>query len=271
MIRLGHIDYSNCLPVHAALLERSGAAVQIVRGVPSALNAELAAGRIDVAPCSSIEFARHAGEYRVLPELVIGSDGPVGSILLESSLPLEALDGRVVLLPTASATSVVLLRALLEIRVGVTPRYVWFDQNGGAPAATGAAAALWIGDAALRRRFAPGRAVHDLGAEWAAWRALPFAFAIWQTRLGPEHDAELRALHRALVDSRDAFLRALPDRAARHAPEFGIAANVLHRYWGSLHYGLTPRMSAGLEEFYRLAARLGEVPGVPRLRFTPAG
>jgi chorismate dehydratase len=269
MIRLGHIEYSNCLPVHASLLAGSEPDVEIVRGVPSRLNEELAAGRIDVAPCSSIEFARHASEYRVLPGLVIGSDGAVGSILLESTVPLDSLDGCSVALPTASATSVVLLRALLELRLGVVPRYVWFDQDSADPVGDGATAALRIGDAALRRQLPTGRRHYDLGTEWQAWTGLPFAFAIWQTRLGAERDADLQRLQGALVASRQAFLADAAAMAGRHAPDFGLPAELLAGYWKSLHYEFSPRMLEGLEHYYQLAARLGEVPAVPRLRFTP--
>ena len=85
MLRLGHIVYSNCFPVHARLVDapRAGDPAR-VEGIPSRLNALLERGEIDVAPCSSIEFARYGGRYRVLPDLVIGSRGPVRSIRLLS-------------------------------------------------------------------------------------------------------------------------------------------------------------------------------------------
>src|SRR5688500_15274661 len=113
MIRLGHIEYSNCFPLHAELLEQGSPQVELVRGVPTELNRALEAGAIDVAPASSIEYARHADRYRVLPEFVIGSRGPVHSILLESTRPIEELIDTRVAIPTASATSVVLLKILL--------------------------------------------------------------------------------------------------------------------------------------------------------------
>ena len=75
-LRLGHIVYSNCFPVHARLLDVGAPEwIDIVQGVPSQLNALLERGEIDVAPCSSIEFARNADRYRVLPDLVIGVAG----------------------------------------------------------------------------------------------------------------------------------------------------------------------------------------------------
>jgi chorismate dehydratase len=258
MIRLGHIDYSNCVPVHALLLEAPSAGLELVRGVPSQLNRALAAGDIDAAPCSSIEYARHAGEYRILPLHAIGSAGPVQSILLETSRPLAQLDGRTVAVPTASATSVVLLRALLELRLGVRPRFEWYEQAAHVdPIATGAAAALRIGDVALARAAVPGRRTHDLGAEWTAWTGLPFAFAVWQVRreLADESIVRLAAW---LSESRAWFVPRAALLARRYAPRYGLTPQRLLSYWTSLRFDLDLAMQQGLLHFYRLAAELGE-------------
>ena len=128
-LRLGHIVYSNCFPVHARLLDVGAPGwIDIVQGVPSHLNTLLERGEIDVAPCSSIEFARNADRYRVLPDLVIGARGPVRSIVFAATRPPEELDGALVAMPTASATSVVLLKVLLRLRWGVQPRFRWFGR-----------------------------------------------------------------------------------------------------------------------------------------------
>ncbi len=61
MLRLGHIVYSNCFPVHARFIDQAPpAGVTLTHGVPSRLNELLGRGEIDVAPCSSIEYARDA-------------------------------------------------------------------------------------------------------------------------------------------------------------------------------------------------------------------
>jgi chorismate dehydratase len=265
MIRLGHIEYSNCIPVHALLLERPPAGVELIRDVPSALNAALAAGTIDVAPCSSIEYARHAADYAILPGLAIGSAGPVQSILLESAVPIERLDGAQIAVPTASATSVVLLRALLELRLGIRPRYEWWEQTAaGDPIDDGAAAALRIGDVALGRNVPVGRGVHDLGALWWEWTGLPFAFAVWQVRRAadPAEVAEVAAL---LRESHAWFVPRAADLAVRYAPAFGLSSRRLLQYWHSLQFDLDAAMQQGLLHFYELAARLGEAPPVDRL------
>ena len=51
MLKLGHITYSNCFPVHARIIDCGAPeGVEIVEGVPSYLNARLERGEIDVAP-----------------------------------------------------------------------------------------------------------------------------------------------------------------------------------------------------------------------------
>jgi chorismate dehydratase len=270
MIRLGHIDYSNCIPVHALLLESPPADVRLVRDTPSQLNRALARGDIDAAPCSSIEYARHAGEYRILPAHAIGSNGPVQSILLESACEPQRLDGRTVAVPTASATSVVLLRILLETRLGVRPDLRWYDQAAEAdPAGRGVAAVLRIGDVALRRTPAPGRMVVDLGAEWTAWTGLPFAFAVWQVRRDVP-PAAVQRLVRLLSESRAHFTAHSRGLAERYAPAYDLSPRRLLDYWTSLRFDLDPAMQRGLLHFYSLAADLGEAPATATLDVVPA-
>ena len=56
MIKLGRIGYVNMAPV----FYRLDAEVEEVVGVPTELNRKLIAGELDVAPISSIEYARNA-------------------------------------------------------------------------------------------------------------------------------------------------------------------------------------------------------------------
>ena len=266
MIRLGHIEYSNCFPLHAELLAQGHPDIQIVQGVPSELNRALEEGAIDVAPASSIEYARHADRYRVLPEFVIGSRGAVHSILFESTRPIEELNDTRVAIPTASATSVVLLKILLRLKYNVAVRFEWFSQEmWGDPFQTGADAVLWIGDVALRRSFTGTRLVYDLGSEWTDWTALPFAFAIWQTTLASERDAELEPLVQSFRRSRTNFQVNAIELAEQHAETFGVLPQRLARYWKRLCYEFDPAMQEGLLHFYRLAHALGEAPLVERV------
>jgi chorismate dehydratase len=267
-LRLGHITYSNCFPVHARLIDRPRPGDPVlVEGIPSHLNERLARGEIDVAPCSSIEFARHADEYRVMPELVIGSRGAVRSILLLGKRPPAEFGGFSVGLPTASATSVVLLKILLRVRWGVSPDFFWFDQAREDPFARGAEAALFIGDVALRPDLHPEVPVRlDLGEEWSLETGLPFAFAVWQVGgVGAEASRQLRRL---LIESRTYGLERRAELAERYASTFNFTAPLLDAYWRDLSYELDAPMEEGLRTFYRLAAEIGEISTVPELRWT---
>lgn len=243
MLRLGHIVYSNAFPVHAQFIDEGPPAnVTLVEGVPSDLNRLLADRVIDVWPCSSIEYARHADRYRLMPEIVIGAVGPVRSILLIGRPP-EELDGRRIGLATASAASVVPLKILCRERWRLAPVFVAFDQQRDDPFRMGADAALFIGDAALR----PGlhreqRARVDLAAEWYAHTHLPFAFALreyWRERRG-----------------------SLAKRYARH---FGLTPPQLRDYWNDLRFELDAHMIEGLRRFYEFAAAIGAIERCPQL------
>jgi chorismate dehydratase len=269
MIRLGHIVYSNCFPVHAALLaEPLPSGVELHTGVPSQINRALAMGAIDVAPCSSIEYARHADHYCILPGLVIGSDGPVQSIRFDTRVAPEQLNGETVYVTDSSATSVVLLRILLERYWGVSPSFETFDQTSTDPLGDGAAAALFIGDVALRRTSDAAAYAFDLGEQWRNWTGLPFAFAVWQARTDTPAQ-ELARLHYLLLESRAYFGRHSALLAKRFAGDFAMEPDRLLRYWQSLRYDLDERMRQGLLHFLALAAELGEAPPVPQLDFVP--
>ena len=110
MIKLGRIGYVNMAPVFFRL----DAEVEEVVGVPTELNRQLVAGELDVAPISSIEYARNAATLRLLPRLCVSSEGAVESIQLISKTPLDQI--RTVAVTPESATSVVLTQRALPRR-----------------------------------------------------------------------------------------------------------------------------------------------------------
>ncbi|CAN5797575.1 menaquinone biosynthesis protein [soil metagenome] len=267
-MRLGHIIYSNCFPVHARLIDRPlPTDPELVEGIPSSLNLLLSRGEIDVSPCSSIEFARHADRYTILPDLVIGSSGPVRSIMFLCDRSPDELQGCTVAVPSASATSVVLLKILLQLRWKASARFVWFDQRVDDPFAAGASAALFIGDVALQPDLYTALPVRlDLGTEWTDHSELPFAFAVWQA-VGGSTPA-LRELHSTLIASRSYGLKHRQALAERHQHRFGMPPHTLAEYWDGLRYDLNPAMMKGLELFYRQAVEIGELEAAPDFRWS---
>jgi len=246
VIRLGRISYVNMAPVFFRL----DAEVEEIAGVPTDLNRRLLAGELDVAPISSIEYARHADRLRLLPRLCVGSEGAVESIQLVTRLALE--DVRTVAVTPESATSVVLTKVLLPDAAHV-------------PHGEEADAKLLIGDAALQSAFEDPTPHHDLGRLWLERTGLPMVFAVWAAP-EPVHPG-LLALEDALVASvRQA--RAEPETLAREASaRYGYPAGFLARYFEKLRYRFGPRERAGLNTFLEMAQDVGELEAVPELRF----
>src|SRR5712691_2643356 len=246
MIRLGRIGYVNMAPVFFRL----DADVEEIVGVPTALNRQLIAGELDVAPISSIEYARHADRLRLLPRLCVSSEGAVESIQLISKTPLDRI--RTVAVTPESATSVVLTKVLLPDAVHV-------------PLGEEAEAKLLIGDAALRSAFEDPTPHHDLGRLWLERTGLPMVFAVWAAP-EPTHPG-LPELEDALVASVRAA-RTEPEQLAYESSErYGYPAGFLARYFEKLRYRFGPRERAGLLTFLELARDVGELDVVPELRF----
>jgi len=246
VIKLGRISYVNMAPV----FHRLEYDVEEVVGVPTELNRMLIDGQLDIAPISSIEYARHADTLRLLPRLCVSSEGAVDSIQLVTRLPLGRV--RSVAVTPESATSVVLTRVLLpgaEIRS--------FEEE--------ADAKLLIGDAALKSAFEDPTPHYDLGRLWLEKTGLPMVFAVWAA---PEPLVDgISDLEHALVAS-VRLARSEPEKLAYEASErYGYPPGFLARYFEKLRYSFGPRERAGFYTFLEMARDVGELHHVPELRF----
>lgn len=268
MLKLGHIVYSNCFPVHAGILTGKVASpFKVVEGIPSELNRYLSEGKVDVSPSSSIEYAVNPGRYLLLPDLSITSRTKVMSIILESKVPLEELERKTVALTTASATSVVLLRVLMELHHGVNPDFMQYEQGVEDPYAQ-ADAVLTIGDLAIKRsRTSRLPHVYDLGELWNRLTGLPFVFALWQVNYKKNLEPDLIRLYDALAESKRYGLARLPELAAGHAAKFDVPFDILLQYWQCFSYDFGHEEQQGLLTFYGYAAELGIIDAVPELHF----
>jgi len=269
--RVGHIQFLNCLPIYWGLM-RSGALIDVDlhKDTPEKLSAALVAGDLDIGPISLVEYLRHADELVLLPDLAVGSDGPVLSVNIVATRPLTELDGARVALGSTSRTGVLLAQMLLSERYGVEPAYFRCP-----PELTQmlleADAGVLIGDAALRALYdAPrrGLAVTDLGQAWREWTGLPMVFAVWAARrdFAADHPGRVKEVHDAFLRSRDLCLSELDEVAAAAARWEPFDADTLASYFRVLDFSLGERQVAGLREFARRAAAAGAVPELP-----PAG
>lgn len=276
-MRVGRIPYINCYPVYGAIdrdiIPLGG---EIVDGVPTALNAQMAAGTLDVSVISAVEYARDASRYLLLPDLAISCNGPVRSVVLFSKRPASELSGRRVLVSRSSMTSVALLELLFENVWDARPTFVPADAeltDIGSFASEDHEARLVIGDAALllgaslqeqgRRNDLLEqlgyRYAYDLGAEWKSWTELPFVFAVWVAQRTTDTHAALN-VHASLIASRNWGLRHLDTLAAQAALATGVPKAACLTYLSDLDYGLSYGHLAGLTEFFRRLVAAGKVP-----------
>ncbi len=268
--RLGHIQFINCLPLYYGMVKNDVLLdVDLVKANPADLAVDLVGGSLDLAPIPAIEYARHADDLVLLPDIAISSDGEVQSILLVSKLPAEELSGRTVALAANSRTSQVLARVLLEQRWGVTPEYTEMPPD--LPAMLrDADAALLIGDEAIRTYWEPPENLHtyDLGTEWRAWTGLPMVYAVWAVRGDyaaeqPEAVAEVRDLLNASLGYCRVHLDDISEYAARWEP---FPAERFRSYFDALKFRFDPPYREGLRRYLTEAASIGQLERVPELR-----
>jgi chorismate dehydratase len=258
-VRVSAVGYLNARPlVHG--LDRRPDLFDVQFDLPSSCAARLHAGEVDLGLIPAIEYLRD--EYRLVPGMAIGSDGPILSVAVFTTRPIAHVAR--IALDTSSRTSAALCRVLCREYWEIAPAFV--------PAAPDLAqmlavadAALVIGDPALA--IDPARAgvdKLDLGAAWRALTGLPFVYAAWTGRPGALQPAHLDALAAA----RDAGLAARDAIAADAAAGDAVRAAAFAAYLrGNLSYGFGERERAGLERFLALAVEAGHAPQTRPLRF----
>ncbi|MEE9382131.1 MAG: cyclic dehypoxanthinyl futalosine synthase [Nannocystaceae bacterium] len=262
-LRVRSVSFLNAHPLYRGLEACETATGKSLFSVETALPGscadDLAQGRCDLALVPVASYLAHP-EWEVVPGIGIGCRGPVETVMLASSVPLE--DIRVVHLDAASRTSNLLLQVLLRAR-GLAPRYETAPHGQGELRVKARSAALVIGDAAFGIR---DRHTHcyDLGAWWFERTRLPFVFAFWAGRPGVLTIEVVEALQRTAERN----LQKYPERMAgeyrdlriakglRHQPEH-MYANYLRKV---IRYRLDTASREGMVEFLARARESGLAP-----------
>jgi len=264
-IRLGQIDYINCLPVYYAI--ENGLVpieVRMVKGPPTKLNEMFISGKLDITPISSIEFARHNDIAMILPNLSIGAEGNVESILLFSKVPVTELDGLKVCLPSSSATSVALLKILFEhyyqIQVDFSVRkpnlQEMLKKN---------EAALLIGDDALIARAGDlvwGRKslyVTDLGRAWQEFTDQKMIYALWviHKNFVEENPSDVEIISKAFIEAKDCGFAHVPALVEKANAKTGLSQQTLEDYFNTVQYDFGEAEQKALLTFYDYAYKSG--------------
>lgn len=258
-LRLGAVSYLNTKPLVYGL-DAYPDQFDVRFDVPSKCATLLHEGKVDLGLIPAIEYLH--GDYRIVPDVSIASDGPVTTVAVFTRKPIA--HAKTIALDLSSRTSVALTRVLCAKHWKIDPSFTPAEPDLDAMLAR-ADAALVIGDPAFDIDPAVrGVTKIDLGAEWKTMTGLPFVYAMWVGRPGAATAAQCRALQRAR-DNGLAHLPAIARDVSRGDP--ALERRSLEYLRDNLRYSLGDREAAGLRRFHELAAEIGLVPGLHPLRF----
>jgi len=257
---IGKISYTNSWPVfynfHPSALKSPA---EMVTEVPAILNRGMSQGSIHVGALSSFAYAEASDRLLLLPDLSVSSDGPVKSIMLFSRAPLTEVANGIIAVTNTSATSVNLLKIILEKAFGGKPQYISSDPNLEDMMEI-ADACLLIGDQAIKASWEDqGYIVTDLGELWKEWTGLGMTFAVWAVnREAAEEKQE------AIAEIVDAFAASKKLGCQNLAPIVKDACSAIggteaywYGYFRNLCYDFGERQQKGLNLYFRYAYELG--------------
>lgn len=258
-IRIGKISFTNILPIYH-YFDDTDLPIEWIPQVPTQLNRGMAEGKIDMGPISSFAYAENYPNYVLLPNLSVSATGPVGSIFLFTrGKSLSELKTSKIALTNTSASSVNLLKILLEGLEGGSPSYVTMAPDLSAMMEN-ADAALLIGDDAIRAKWTnPGYTVLDLGEEWHKRTGKSMTFAVWAVRkeVAETRKEELVQIYRRFIEAKERSKREPGPVIQEAMRQLGGEPAFWHAYFQGLTYDFSPSEIEGLKTYYRWAKELG--------------
>jgi len=290
-LKIGKIPYANLFPIFYMLQKECDcSSYEFIEGVPSSVNRMLRDGKVDVSSSSSIEYLRNMDKYTFIEGHSISSIGPVGSIILFSRKPIEALDGDTILTSSQSATSVALLEVIFKkfIKIKCNLNSSDFRLQASDFELPAANACLLIGDDALRTKKAftittsltlPPRGggqgwvgdsklqilnsgftyIYDLGELWHKYTGLPFTFALWIYKKDccKEKMELLEKFKDDLNKAKKLALKNFKEIASKSPLRNVLTEDELISYWKAVSYAFGTEHKKGFELFRKLSAELG--------------
>ncbi|MEK6527884.1 MAG: menaquinone biosynthesis protein [Nitrospirota bacterium] len=269
---IGKIPYANLFPLFYYLENKCRHSnYKFVSGAPSVLNKLLRNGKIDISPSSSIEFLRYKDKYSIIPWISVSSSGPIGSIFLFSTVPIESLNKKTIAVSSHSETSVALLKIILKEFLSLDCRFKTITKGSLKEILKSFPAVLLIGDEAMKAKkqsnppsppFGKGGMggflyTYDLGELWFKTTGLPFVFALWMVRKKTilQKRELIKKLFSDLIKAKH-YIRKSPLLIARHAPQRKwLSIKELIDYWNGISFDFTDKHLEGLRLFEKYALK----------------
>ena len=269
--KVGHINFLNVLPLNYGY-QNCAADLNIVYGVPTFLNGELKAARIDFSNISSIEYAKDSDKLLILPKLCVRADCDVTSIILVSRKPIENLRDDKIILTSKSATAQRLLKIILHESYDAAPHYETRPVKVDKPVDDDATAALLIGDDALYVYLhAPENFyLYDLGKEWHKLTGRQMVYALWavQKKFAAEEPALLQATYEKILRAFEFGIEHKADAINSVLSSKPFTFDELDKYLGGvIKWDLTAEALDALKIYYHKAFELKLIDAEPTLEF----
>ena len=184
-IKVGAVSYLNTKPLlyglqHGPIKDE----IELILDYPARLVDMLKTGAIDIGlvPVGALP---ELGEYHIVSDYCIGTEGEVASVAVFSQVPMEEIE--TVILDYQSRTSVKLCKLLFDKHWKRAVRFIDATNDDYIDEIKGTTAGLIIGDRALAYR-GKSNYIYDLGLGWKEMTGLPFVFAVWVSNKKMQHD-----------------------------------------------------------------------------------
>ena len=269
-MRIGHINYLNCLPLTYTFSQKVQHDFEIVRGVPAKLNSAVLDGDLNVSPVSSIVYAQNFEKLFILPGVSIMADGDVQSIILVSKKPIETLHGEKILLTAQSATSNRLLKIIMNKSYHIQPDYeiktlsplnIFPDDK--------ASAALFIGDDALylKHHQQEGFYYYDLGREWKKLTGLCMVYAVWvvSREFAQTHHEDTVKIQQFITNGFKNGFANISDAITKLTADKPFTYNQLYEYMHVIQWKFNSEQIQALSLFYQYAYELHLIEKMPQI------
>jgi predicted solute-binding protein len=214
---------------------------------------------------SPIDYARHGGDYLIVPGAGVSSSVSTGTIQLFVNKNVRNIDTLAVDIRVTSEiilAKIILAERYPNLSAGhATMKYL--------PMLGSRREMLQKADAALVVNFHPVAApagddfALDLVEEWSDMTGLPYIHGIWVGHDEPEAERAAGVAVRAMERGMEHLGDLADDLSASHA----IPRSAAKQYLAGFSYGLGEQEQESLTEFIRFAFFYGILPDAPELNF----
>lgn len=242
---VGKIPFLNSVPFYEHFEKHQ---FKVLPLTPRRMGVLAEKNQIDAGLFSHVDYIRQMNSLELIPFCIATRD-QVKSVLLFSNHGWLDLDGKNIGISDDTATSVTLLRILLERKYNIKAKFI--RMHSGVNDYSSFDAVLLIGDDALRRNkfgLSGFELVYDLAKEWYDWQKLPFVFAVWAVKKSlpePQREELKSIISHALEKAEEDF----DSLGIMHGNHIGLSSHETAEYLGGFNYRLGERERASMDVF----------------------